>query len=152
MLDLFLTVTTACLLTDEGIKRLARGCRNLKKIFLPGSEGSNMGDQCLIYLLTFCPDITNLEFSGSGVTEIAFQQMAAHSDLAPNLKKLRLSDQSSKKNYMRGMRDFGRTRPTLPIELVRLSSYKKHDSWYMETRHTTYTNGRKVSTSLPTIS
>jgi len=111
-----------------------------------------MGDQGLIHLLTFCSDISHLEFSGSGVTEIPFQQMAAQSDLAPNLKKLRLSDQSSNKNFMRGMRDFGRTRPTLSIELVRLSSYKQYNSWYMSTSHTTYINGRKASTGIPTIS
>ncbi|KAI4923057.1 uncharacterized protein J4E92_007809 [Alternaria infectoria] len=137
-----------CLVTDEGIKRLARGCRNLKKISLPGG-GRSMGDEGLIHLLTFCHDITHLEFSGGGVTEAAFQQMAANSDLAPNLKKLRLDDQSSDKNFMRGMREFGRSRPTLPIELVHRSHYKKYDSWYMSTSHTTYTNGRKVSTSLP---
>jgi len=140
---------TACLVTDEGIKRLARGCRNLKKISLPGGSGSSMGDEGLIHLLTFCRDITHLEFSGRGVTEAAFQQMAGNSDLAPNLKKLRLDDQSSNKNYMRSMREFGRSRPTLPIELVHRSHYKKYDSWYMSTSHTTYVNGRKVSTSIP---
>ncbi|KAI4608237.1 hypothetical protein J4E80_009246 [Alternaria sp. BMP 0032] len=122
---------------------------NLKKVFLPGGSGSSMGDEGLLHLLTFCRDITHLEFSGRGVTEATFQQMAANPDLAPNLKKLRLSDQSSDKNYMRGMREFGRSRPTLPIEQVHRSHYKKWDSWYMSTSHTTYINGRKVSTSIP---
>ncbi|KAI4913307.1 hypothetical protein J4E85_010760 [Alternaria conjuncta] len=124
---------------------------NLKKISLPGSRSSKLGDQGLIHLISFCQNLTHLEFSGSGVTEVTFEQWIAHPDWAPNLKKLRLNDLSYNRKPMRALREFGRTRPTLPIELVTRSEFKKWDTWYLQTSHDTYKNGRKVSSSLPTV-
>jgi len=147
----FLTITLECLVTDESIKLLAKACRNLKKISLPGSRSSELGDQGLIHLISFCQNLTHLEFSGSGVTEVTLEQWIAHPDWAPNLKKLRLNDLSYNRKPMRALREFGRTRPTLPIELVTRSQFKKWDTWYLETSHDTYKNGRKVSSSLPTV-
>jgi hypothetical protein len=145
-------VLIANLVTDEGIKHLAKSCRNLKKVSLPASASLELGDQGLLYLLSSCRGLTHLETSGDGVTEASFVAMVSHPDWVPNLKKLRLRDKSSSKTWMRGMRELGKTRPKLPIELVSYSSSKKWDSWFLHTCHITYVNGRKVGSRMETIS
>ncbi|KAG9196145.1 hypothetical protein G6011_01266 [Alternaria panax] len=115
----------ANLVTDEGIKRLARSCRILKKVSLPGSANLELGDHGFIQLLVLYQDLAHLGFLGNGVTEASFGTLVSHSEWVPNLKKLRLPERSATMAFMRGMRKFGKMRPNIPIELVSCSQSKK---------------------------
>jgi hypothetical protein len=121
-------------------------CRNLKKVSL---HGASLGNAALLHFASQCKDLTHLELSGSEITEDGFYQLANHPQWANKLKKLRLPGRSNDKNYMQGLRAFGRTRPKLLVELVETTQFKKHGWWQMEMSHEAYKNGKKVPYKIP---
>jgi hypothetical protein len=139
-------VVDACGVTDAGIKKLAQKCPNLKKVSLPGSD---LGNDALIHFLHYCKDLTHLELSGRNITADGFYKLTEHPEWANKLKKLRLEDCLDNKNYMQGLRAFGRMRPRLSVEQDTTGQFKQDGWWQMEVYHETYKNGRKVPYKIP---
>lgn len=134
-------------LTDTALSRLARRCPKLKKLILPGTH--SLSDTSLFTLLSSCPDMTHLEITGSTMTHNAFATLQAHPTWAPKLKKLRLADHSGNAKFIKAMRELGRERPDLTIELVSTSQVKKWGDWELEVSCTTYKKGRKFVSRNP---
>jgi hypothetical protein len=133
-------------MTDGDIKRFVEKYRNLKKVSLPGTS---LGNAALLHFTSHCQDLMHLEVSGSGITAEGYHQLAAHPQWAAELKKLRLPNCSHDKKKLQGMREFTRSRPDLPIELVTNTQFREDGWWQMEVYHTTYKNGRKAPYKIP---
>lgn len=129
-------------LTDTGIRLLAQSCPYLKKVILPGTL--HLGDIALISLVSNCPELTYVEISGAAlITSAAFQEFNQHPEWVPKLKTLRLADMAHDRHYMEGMRELGKARPELKIELVSSEKVEEYGWWRLEVDHITYVKGKK---------
>ncbi|KAK6078696.1 hypothetical protein SCUP234_06034 [Seiridium cupressi] len=155
-------------LTDEHIAQLvALGpsvCRNLTQFLFTYSDVDydahndatggtrKLGDPALRAIFRWCQDLTSLEISGTSGSQSMFSDAALNAlreapAALPRLKTLRLTETTGRA-FMKAMRDLGKARPKLTIDLVSTSEYKKWDSWYLRVSHDTYKKGRKAKFDL----
>ncbi|KAF1851085.1 uncharacterized protein K460DRAFT_401112 [Cucurbitaria berberidis CBS 394.84] len=132
-------------LTDTAVINLAKHCPKLRKIYLP--DTTSLSGEALLRLLASCPALTYVEMTGSRMTATLFEIFQQHPEWVPKLKTLRLTDPHQDTKFMKAMRELGRDRPNLKVELVSTSQEKNWGDWDLKVYHTTYMNGRKVGTS-----
>ncbi|KAK9794492.1 putative F-box domain-containing protein [Seiridium cardinale] len=136
--------------TDAGLSALAKACPRLSKIQLQGTR--ELGDPSLRAIFQWCQDLTSLEISGTSGSQPMFSDAALNAlreapAALPRLKTLRLTE-TTDRAFMKAMRDLGKARPKLTIDLVSTSEYKKWDSWYLRVSRDTYKKGRKAKFDL----
>ncbi|KAM0814518.1 putative F-box domain-containing protein [Seiridium cardinale] len=136
--------------TNAGVSALAKACPRLSKIQLQGTR--DLGDPALRAIFRWCQNLTSLEISGTSGSQPMFSDAALNAlreapAALPRLKTLRLTE-TTDRAFMKAMRDLGKARPKLTIDLVSTSEYKKWDSWYLRVSRDTYKKGRKAKFDL----
>ena len=134
--------------TDDGVVRLAEKCTNLRRVRLPGTRG--LGDRALFAFYDNCPQISILEISpiaegSSNITRAAFDYLIGCPGKAEKLRELQVEDKSldhDVKNFLKAMRELGREREQLLIELVQVSWRKEWGDYELECSATGYRRGR----------
>lgn len=118
-------------LTDGDVIRIARACPNLKTFSLPGASG--LTEKSILGMCEHCPELTSLHISegingrATGQDEV-FRALTEHPELAPNLKVLRMADNTKNKKALRVL---SKARPKLGIALVTVNQEKEWGSWYL---------------------
>lgn len=130
-------------ITDAAIISFASACPNLTKFELPCSK---LKDESLIALFSNCPNLTHVEVTGGGarrnIRGDAFNALRDNEAWAPLLKKLIVPNNTEDKVYMKAMRELGRARPDLVIELAETSELKKWGDWVLVNDYNVYKKGR----------
>ena len=136
-------------MTEDGIRRLAENCPNLRRVQLQGTEG--LTDRALIFFFQNCADLTDLEISpvtgGGGwklMTGTAFDALRSNPEWAPKLIRLRMEKYEKPPTFMKAMRELTKTRQKLLVQLVDVRSYceHKHDDDTLRVDESNYLDGR----------
>jgi hypothetical protein len=129
---------------DKSIPSLAALCPKLRKFTLQDSDTST---PTFLSLLSPCPSLTHLELGI--ITEEAWKEFVEHTEWVPKLKKLRLakipaSTVKQEREWMMPMREVGRQREKLVIDIVSRRQEKNVDDWEIRERVDKYKKGKKV--------
>jgi hypothetical protein len=130
--------------TDKSIPSLAALCPKLRKFTLQNSDTST---PTFLSLLSHCPLLTHLELGI--ITEEAWKELLEHTEWVPKLKKLRLakvpaSTVKQEREWMMPMREVGKQREKLVIDIVQRWEEKNYDDWEVREMADKYKKGKKV--------
>jgi hypothetical protein len=130
--------------TDKSIPSLAALCPKLRKFTLQNSDTST---PTFLGLLSHCPLLTHLELGI--ITEEAWKELLEHTEWVPKLKKLRLakvpaSTVKQEREWMMPMREVGKQREKLVIDIVQRWEEKNYDDWEVREMADKYKKGKKV--------
>ena len=138
-------------MSEDAIVRLAQACPSLRCVTLQNTKG--LTDRALTAFFENCANLSFLEistlkskFDDRGVvTGTAFDFLGERPEMAPKLKTLRVADQDDKA-FMKRLREFGRERGNLLIQLVNATEMYEGET---ELWGTEFRKGRKSGFGKP---